>query len=124
MSLATRRRRAVRINAILQARMVKMLLYESVSAHDIAEETGLHVTTVSRYLRELHRAKVIHVIDWEKDSRGRDVTAVWRLGRNKPDKPRHRMTQAERQAAYRARMAERDRLRMMAGATVGVADGT
>jgi predicted ArsR family transcriptional regulator len=92
----------MKINAYSQAQMIKMLLDGPATCQDLAEATGLHYVTVYQYTRELRRAGAAYISAWEKDSRGRDVIKVYKLGSGK-DAKRERMTGAERQARTRER---------------------
>lgn len=105
---------AVKMSAVLQAKLLAMLVDAPHTVHELAAETGLHIITVSCYVRALRRERLVHIGAWEKDSMGRDCTAVWAWGRGR-DKPRGKMTNAERRAAYRQRQAQRAVLQMMAG---------
>ena len=109
------RSKQVKINAKLTIQLVKLLVYNEMTAHDIAEETGLHVNTVSRYVREMHKAKLAHIVGWEKDVKGRDATAVWKFGYGR-DKPRAVVSAAERQRTYKQRLAQKEMIQRMAGA--------
>lgn len=109
------RSKQVKINAKLTIQLVKLLVYNEMTAHDIAEETGLHVNTVSRYVREMHKAKLAHIVGWEKDCLGRDATAVWKFGYGR-DKPRSAVSAAERQRAYHKRLRQKEMIQRMAGA--------
>ena len=109
------RSKQVKMNAILTIRVIKLLYYNEMTAHDVAEETGLHLVTVSRYIREMHKQKMAHIVGWEKDVKGRDATAVWKFGRGM-DKPRARATAAERQRTYKQRLAQKEMIQRMAGA--------
>ena len=93
-------RRIVKINAMSQAKLIEAMLDGVYTCEQLAEETGLHYVTVLQYARELHRAKAAHISSWEKDSRGRDVIKVYRIGRGK-DAKREKMTAAQRQARHR-----------------------
>ena len=95
-------KRQIKINAILQAQLIKLLLEGTYTCKELAEMTGLHYTTVLQYTRELHRAGAAHISGWEKDPRGRDLAKIYKLGEGK-DKPRQKKTPIERQAAYRAK---------------------
>lgn len=108
------RSKQVKLNAVLTIRMIKLLMYNELTAHDIVDELGLHIVTVSRYCREMHRAKIAHIVGWEKDSRGRDVTPVWKFGRGQ-DKPRSVISAAQRQKAYKERKAVRELAQRVAG---------
>ena len=108
------RSKKVKMNAVLTIRVIKLLFYNEMTAHDVAEETGLHLVTVSRYIREMHKQKMAHIVAWEKDSKGRDVTAVWKFGRG-ADKPRSVISAAERQRAYKQRLKQKEIIQRMAG---------
>ena len=95
-------KRQIKINAITQAHLIKLLLDGTYTCTELAEMTGLHYVTVLQYTRELHRAGAAHIAGWEKDVRGRDLAKIYKLGEG-ADKPRQKKTQAERQIAYRAK---------------------
>lgn len=105
----------MRVNAYSFARMIKMLVDGPQTVSEIVEDTGLHRVTVSRYLRELHRAKAVGICAWEPDAKGRDAIKVYELGRTGRDAKRAKMTQAQRQEAYRARKREKAVHQMLAG---------
>ncbi len=95
-------KRQIKINAIMQAQLIKLLLEGTYTCAELAEMTGLHYVTVCQYTRELHRAGAAHISGWEKDPRGRDLSKIYKLGEG-TDKRRQKKTQAERQIAYRAK---------------------
>lgn len=95
-------KRQIKINAILQAQLIKLLMEGTYTCQELADETGLHYVTVLQYTRELHRVGAAHIAAWEKDPRGRDLAKIYKLGEGN-DKKRQRKTQAERQIAYRAK---------------------
>lgn len=99
----------IKMNAVLQAHLIRMLCDGPCTIQEIADETGLHYMTVQVYLRELRQAGAAHIAAWEKDSKGRDIIKVYALGPGK-DAKRRKMTGAERQAACRARKLERSTL--------------
>lgn len=105
-------RTIMKMSAILQAHLIKMLCEGPCTIREIAEETGLHYMTVQVYLREMYKAGAAHIAAWEKDSKGRDVIKVYALGPGR-DAKRRKMTQAERQAAHRARKLERNTLQAL-----------
>lgn len=108
------KRRVVKINRFTQARLIKLLLEGVYTCEQLAEETGLHYVTVLDYTRELHRAGAAHISSWEKDSRGRDVIKVYKLGAGR-DAKREKLTAAERQARYRDKIQAQRHARVMAG---------
>ena len=95
-------KRQIKINAILQAHLIKLLLEGTYTCAELAEMTGLHYVTVCQYTRELHRAGAAHIAGWDKDRRGCDVLKIYKIGAGR-DKPRQRKTMAERSTSYRAR---------------------
>jgi predicted ArsR family transcriptional regulator len=95
-------KRQIKINAIMQAQLIKLLLEGTYTCAELAKMTGLHYVTVCQYTRELHRAGAAHITAWEKDARGRDLSKIYKLGGGN-DKRRQKKTQAERQIAYRAK---------------------
>lgn len=83
--------------------LFKHLLDSPMTAHELVDESGIHVVTAQRLMRTLKEYKVVHICAWEKDSRGRDVTPVYKLGKGR-DKKRARMTTAERTQRYRKKL--------------------
>lgn len=95
-----RKKRMVKVNAMSQARLIKLLMDGTHTCAELAVETGLHYITVQQYTRELHLVGAAHVCMWEKDARGRDCVRVFKLGCGK-DAPRQKLTCAQRSARYR-----------------------
>jgi predicted ArsR family transcriptional regulator len=104
----------MKINAYSQAQMIKLLLDGPHTCMELAEATGLHCVTVQQYMRELRRADAAHISAWEKDSRGRDVIKVYKLGAGK-DAKREKLTGAERQARIREKRKAQEMAQVMAG---------
>jgi predicted ArsR family transcriptional regulator len=90
----------IKVNAMSQAQLIKLLLDGTHTCYELAEATGLHYVTVLHYCRELHKVGAAHIHMWEKDSRGRDLLKVYKLGQGK-DAKRRSMSSAERQQKYR-----------------------
>lgn len=95
-------KRIVKINALTQAHLIKLLLEGAFTCQELADKTGLHYVTVLQYTRELHRIGAAHISEWEKDQRGRDMLKIYKLGPGK-DAKRRRMTANERTARHRAK---------------------
>lgn len=116
-------RTVVKMSAVLQAQVIRMLCEGPCTIREIAEETGLHYMTVQVYLRELYKAGAAHIAAWEKDVRGRDVVKVYALGPGK-DAKRRKMSGAERQAVSRARRAERSALHALVQPSLSASSST
>lgn len=106
--------RIIKINAITQAKLIAAMLDGVYTCEDLAELTGLHYVTVLQYTRELHREGAAHISSWEKDSRGRDSIKVYKIGRAK-DAKRSKLTPAQRQARYRAKVRNLEMITLTAG---------
>ena len=107
-------RRIVKINAFTQAKLIEAMLDGVYSCQELADLTGLHYVTVLHYTRELHRAKAAHISGWDKDSRGRDVVKIYRIGRGK-DAKREKLTDAQRQARTREKKKAQEVAKIMMG---------
>ena len=92
------------MGALCYARMIEMMLHGTFSCREIADETGLHYVTVLEYTRELYRAGACHIAHWDKDSRGRDMIKIYKIGKGQ-DAKRHKLTKAERAERYRSKKA-------------------
>lgn len=103
-------KRLIKVNALTQAHLIKLLLDGDRTCEELAEETGLHYVTVLHYTRELHRAGACFIHHYEKDVRGRDNSKVYKLGVGK-DAKRFKLTDAQKQA----RMRERRRMAQLLG---------
>ena len=105
-------RRIVKINAFTQAKLIEAMLDGVYNCQELAEITGLHYVTVLHYTRELHRAKAAHISGWDKDSRGRDVVKIYRIGRGK-DAKREKLTAVQRQARHREKKKAQEVAKIM-----------
>lgn len=104
----------IKINAFIQGVLIKHLLEGVYSCRELAEITGLHYVTVQEYTRELHRAGAAHISSWEKDSRGRDVIKIYKIGVGK-DAEREKLNGAQRQERLREKRKAKEMARVMAG---------
>ena len=89
-----------KINHENYAKLLKMLLQEPITAHDVVEELGLHIVNVQGFMRTLKKHKVVRICAWEADRLGRDCTPVYKLGKGR-DKPRRQTPRAEISRRYR-----------------------
>ena len=108
------KRKCIKVNAMSYAILVRHMLEGVYTCFDLAEMTGLHLTTIYQYTRELHIAGAAHIAHFEPDARGRHNIKVFKLGTGQ-DAKRPRMTQVERQARCRAKVAAQQLSMVMAG---------
>lgn len=91
-----------RINAVVQAHLIRLLVDDYHTAQDLAEETGLSPGTVRSYLRALKARKLVHIVSKEPDRGGQRSIAVWSFDPDKKDMSKP-ATPADRARTYRAR---------------------
>lgn len=96
----------VKVVHVMYALVFKMLLKEPQSLDALEEETGLSRSTLYRMFKTLRKHKVVHISDWEQDTRGRDAIAVYKLGAGR-DKSKYKISGAERTRRYRERLKQR-----------------
>lgn len=95
-------------------RMLHLLVEGDSSNADIASETGLHISTVRLYLRELHSRKLVHIVRHELDARGCRTIKVWAFGEGR-DARKQPITKAESTARYRAKKKQMQMSLVLAG---------
>lgn len=93
----------IKIGALTYAKLVRELVEGPWTFIDMATNTGLHYHTVREYVNALHKEGLIHIAGWEKDRWGRDCKPLWVFGAGR-DKPRAKLTQAQRQARHRSKV--------------------
>lgn len=95
-------RPAIKMGAITYAQMIRLLHGKPHTKAELAEATGLHVQTINDYVNALHDEDMIHVVDWGKDTLGRQATPIyiWGMGIDAPRTPK---TVNQRQRDWRAR---------------------
>lgn len=103
-----------KVNYTATAIVLKTLMEGPASVAELVDAAGLHKVTTYNFMRVLRRHKVVHIASWETDRLGRDCMPVFALGKGK-DKPRRKLTGAERTA----NMRERKRLAAIAAAIAG-----
>lgn len=96
-------RKCIKVNAMSYAILVKHMIEGIYTCQELAEITGLHLTTVYQYTRELHGAGAAHIVHFEPDARGRHNIKVFKIGAGN-DAKRPRMSAVERQARYREKI--------------------
>ena len=103
-----------KISHYTNARLIAALVDGTMTCEELAEHVGLHYVTVLQYTRELHRAKAVHIVTWEPDSRGRHVKKVFKLGPGR-DAVRSKLTAAQRTARHRNKQAFKELIGKTAG---------
>lgn len=91
-----------KVNHETYALVLKELLAGPCTVAELEAVSGLHHVTMLDFMRVLRRHGVVHIVAWEPDALGRDVFAVFALGKG-TDAKRRKMTPAERSEAYRVR---------------------
>lgn len=81
------RSHATTINRLSVAKMMRCLLDGPSSVFDLMEESGLCYSTAQRFVHALRHQRVIHVVRWDRDTRGRLTRACYSFG-DKADAPR------------------------------------
>jgi len=89
-----------KVNQETYALAIKFLINNDATFQQIADETGLHIVTISKLIKTFKKHKLVHVCDWLPDRLGRDATMVIRWGEGK-DLKRFRMSSKDRQRLHR-----------------------
>lgn len=97
-----------KINAFIQAQLIKLLMRGEFDNHELAEKTGLHYSTVAEYTRELHRVRAAFICGWNADPKGNETIRIFKLGANYKDVERPRLTRYQITQRYRAAKKLRD----------------
>lgn len=94
------KKKVIRVNAIAIAEMLKAAQEGIYTSWELVEMTGLSINTVRGYMNVFHKAGVVHVCDWEEDTRGNRTRKVYKLGAGK-DVKKPKMSQSEVNRRYR-----------------------
>ncbi len=107
------------LNAITYANMMKMLLTGEHTRADITRGTGLHSTTVAKYVKYLHKYGVVYISDWKINPVSRNHFPCYSLNVDGlPDAPKPELKgRAQIEREYRQRRKAMRLNQMMAGAT-------
>jgi hypothetical protein len=107
-------RKIIKIGKLTTAMLIKEMWQGTYSCIELAELTGLHYVTVLEFTRAMYRVGACHISSWEKDTRGRDVIKIYKLGPGQ-DAKREKLTGAERQERTREKRRAVERAQVMAG---------
>jgi len=97
---STKGKTVIKVNAMSQAILIKLLIEGTRSCRELADETGMHYVTILQYCRELHKAGAVHITEWQPDARGRDMVKIYKIGKG-ADAKRYRITDATKSKRYR-----------------------
>ena len=110
-------KRTVRkVGHLTLAKTMRALLDGPVTAHEIAELTGIHVRTAQAWMRAMQLEDCVHIGGWVPDSLGRDSIPVYQIGKGK-DKKRQTLGNTESARRYRARKKQRQFQSIITGVT-------
>lgn len=112
--MAKKGQEQVKMNPILYAKMLKLMMDGTRTVREIADETGIHYLTACHYTRALHDAGVAHIASWETDALGRDMLKVFMLGAGK-DAKRQKLSDTDRAAKYRQKQMQKEIQNALAG---------
>ena len=107
-------RKMVKVGALSYAQLVLHMLEGNHNCQELAEATGLHYVTVLQYTRELHAAGAAHISSWDKDTLGRDLIKVYKIGPGR-DAKRAKLTPAQRTQRHRNKLANRAMMHALGG---------
>jgi len=93
-----------RNNMLISLDMQQATTKTAMSYFGLMEISGLSRESVEHWVRQMRKAGVIHVERYEADERGRYCVPMFRFGKGEDaERPKPRLTNAQRQAAYRVR---------------------
>jgi len=98
-------------NTLAIVNMIKCM-EEGATMSEMTQVTGLHVTTVRRWVNHFRRAGMCYIYAYDADAMGRPRARVWKLGQGK-DLKYVPFTEQERKARYKAKVKARKWLRAL-----------
>ena len=104
----------IKVNAMIYANLIVLMMDGAYTLHELADETGLHYLTVCQYTRAIYKAGAAHITAWQFDSRGFDSEKIYKIGPGK-DAKRRKLTGAQRQARVREWQKAHKHAQVMAG---------
>lgn len=106
----------LKVNALSQAHLVRLLFEGGYTRAQLAEKSGLHYGTVVDYVAHFRKVKIAYIDEYLPDSIGRLAVPAFKLGIDQPDAKRPRkLTQAQQQQRVRNRKKSIETLQLMAG---------
>jgi hypothetical protein len=101
-----KRRLPLRVNALTTALMLRSMMHRARTVTQLAEDSGLNLHTVRRYIKALHMHRVIHIAMRVPDVRGRMIIKAYMLG-DAPDAQPCPKTDRQNEVAYQERKRKR-----------------
>jgi transcription initiation factor IIE alpha subunit len=103
-------------NASALLELCRLLNDSEYTKAQLAEQTGLVLGTVIKWMRILLNKKLIYIVDWVPPSGSGQYAAVWAWGYEQDDAPKPKArTQSEYSAKYRQRKIEKAALHGIKG---------
>lgn len=91
-------------NARFNAKLIEALIVGDMTYDELAEETGLHYTTVREYVNAMLDLRVVRISAWDRDAQGRANIRLFSFNpKGLPDAPRVASSSVARTRAYRKR---------------------
>ncbi len=99
------------------ARLLAELLAGPSTYDELAQASGMAPSTVRLWIQALHKNRVVRVAAYERTTNGRSAKMVLELNLDgkKDARPAPKLTDAQRQEAYRRRYRERKMIQNTAG---------
>lgn len=97
----------IKMNHVHTLNLIKALESGTHSLQELADITGLSYPTIRQFCSAAHQKKMIHIAEWEKDKRGRDVIIIYKWGSGK-DAKRTKIPDALRAKAYRTKLKQQE----------------
>ena len=60
--------------------MVAHLVESAVSAQELSQLTGIHIASTRKFLKELHKRKIVHIAQWDSRFNRRIKIPMYKLG--------------------------------------------
>lgn len=110
-------KKLVRVSHLTLANLVKAMIPGILTCQELADESGLHYSTVLEITKAMHRAGACYICDWQDDARGRQTIKVFKIGTGK-DRKKSLVSSTEKSRRYRARLKAMAEINIL-GATNG-----
>ncbi len=104
-----------RISWLSNAKLLRALYEGEYTINELAEQTGLAISTVRGYVKALRNERLVRICDKRRNSRGAPVIHVYEWAPDKRDATFAPVSGAERASRYRERL----RLRRLQSAITG-----